>query len=81
MLEALLIATTLAAAWFAVASVDLFRCVVAFMVFGLLMAIIWARLGAVDLAIAEAAVGAGVTGGLFLVALKQLRESNEDSLA
>ena len=80
MLELLLIFPTLVAAWLAVASADLFRCVVSFMAFGLLMALIWARLGAVDLAIAEAAVGAGVTGGLFLVTLKQLRGGDESSL-
>jgi uncharacterized MnhB-related membrane protein len=80
MLEILLVGVTLWAAWFAVASSDIFRCVVAFMIFGLLMALIWARLGAIDLAIAEAAVGAGVTGGLFLVTLKRLHERDEDSL-
>ena len=76
MMDALLIALLLWTAWAALASRDLFRCVVAFMVFGLLMALVWARLGAIDLAIAEAAVGSGVTGGLFLVTLKRLHQSS-----
>lgn len=76
MIDGLLILLLLWTGWAALASRDLFRCVVAFMVFGLLMALIWARLGAIDLAIAEAAVGAGVTGGLFLVTLKRLHQSS-----
>ncbi|HDZ56969.1 MAG TPA: DUF4040 domain-containing protein [Pseudomonas xinjiangensis] len=47
----------------------LYTCVVLFIAFGLLLAITWARLGAPDLALAEAAIGAGLTGVLFLTAL------------
>ena len=35
-------------------------------VFGLLMTLVWARLDAPDLALAEAAIGAGITGALLL---------------
>jgi energy-converting hydrogenase B subunit D len=35
----------------------------------LLMALVWARLAAPDIALAEAAIGAGVTGALLLDAL------------
>jgi len=52
-----------------------FRAVVLFVVFGLLLALIWARLGAVDLALAEAAIGAGVTGALLMAALDRLRRT------
>lgn len=45
---------------------DFFRSVVLFIVFGLLMALAWARLNAPDLALAEAIVGAGVTGALLM---------------
>lgn len=45
---------------------DLFRGVVLFIVFGVLMALAWLRLGAPDVAITEAAVGAGITGILLL---------------
>jgi uncharacterized MnhB-related membrane protein len=48
---------------------ELTRSVVLFVAFGLLLALVWARLGATDLAIAEAAIGAGVTGALLLDAL------------
>lgn len=54
----------------------LFRAIVMFMVFGLTLALAWARLGSPDLAMAEAAIGAGVTGALLLVAhwrLQRLR--------
>jgi multisubunit Na+/H+ antiporter MnhB subunit len=47
-----------------------FRATIMFMVFGLLMAACWARLQAPDLALAEAAIGAGLTGALLLNACK-----------
>jgi multisubunit Na+/H+ antiporter MnhB subunit len=43
--------------------------VLLFVAFGLLAALCWARLGALDVALAEAAIGAGVTGALLLDAL------------
>lgn len=43
--------------------------VLLFIAFGLVLALIWARLGAPDLALAEAAIGAGLTGVLLLSAL------------
>ncbi|ALO45034.1 hydrogenase subunit MbhD domain-containing protein [Pseudohongiella spirulinae] len=46
-----------------------------FIAFGVAVALIWARLGAPDLALAEAAIGAGLTGVLFLNAARQLPES------
>jgi multisubunit Na+/H+ antiporter MnhB subunit len=51
---------------------DLFQGVVLFIVFGLLMAIAWSRLQAFDIALAEAAVGAGLTGALLLNYLSRL---------
>ncbi|MDP1647450.1 MAG: DUF4040 domain-containing protein [Rubrivivax sp.] len=53
-------------AWRALASRDILEAVVLFIVFGLLMALAWARLAAPDLALAEAAIGAGLTGVLLL---------------
>lgn len=47
----------------------LYMSVVLFIGFGLLVAITWARLGAPDLALAEAAIGAGLTGVLLLATL------------
>ncbi|MFZ2288373.1 MAG: hydrogenase subunit MbhD domain-containing protein, partial [Halopseudomonas yangmingensis] len=43
----------------------LYTSVVLFIVFGLLLALAWARLGAVDLALAEAAIGAGLLGAML----------------
>jgi multisubunit Na+/H+ antiporter MnhB subunit len=40
--------------------------------FGVLLALTWARLGAPDVAMVEAALGAGVTGALFLSALGRM---------
>ncbi len=45
---------------------ETFTATALFIVFGILMAVAWARLGAVDLALAEAAIGAGITGALLL---------------
>ena len=57
---------------------DLFRGVVLFIVFGLLMALAWARLGAPDIALAEAAIGAGLTGALLLDATGHLRAKQRE---
>lgn len=51
---------------------SLLRAVVLFIVFGLLMALAWARLGAPDVALAEAAIGAGLSGALMLDTLGHL---------
>ncbi|MFO7705723.1 MAG: hydrogenase subunit MbhD domain-containing protein [Halopseudomonas sp.] len=47
----------------------LYTAVVLFIVFGLMLALTWARLGAMDLALAEAAIGAGLLGVMLLGAL------------
>lgn len=59
-------------AWQTLASADLFKAIVLFIAFGLLMALAWVRLNAPDIALAEAAIGAGLTGALLLVALARL---------
>lgn len=45
-----------------------------FMAYSVIMSIIWALLQAPDLAITEAAVGAGISGVLMFVTLKKLRD-------
>lgn len=55
--------------WSTLASSSLFRAIVLFVAFGLSMALAWIRLDALDVALAEIAVGAGLTGALFLAAL------------
>ena len=49
-----------------------------FMSYSLMMSIIWILLESPDLAITEAAVGAGVTSLLFFVTLKKIRAMEED---
>lgn len=51
---------------------NLLNSVLIYMSFSLVMALIWMMLESPDLAITEAAVGAGVTTVLFLVTLKKL---------
>jgi len=50
-----------------------FAAVIAFVVYGLLLAIAWVRLSAVDVALTEAAIGGGMTGMLMLGAVARLR--------
>ncbi len=62
-------------AWRAVSDADPLRAVVKFIVLGLMLALSWLRLGAPDVALAEAAVGSGLTGALLLVALRRWQEA------
>jgi uncharacterized MnhB-related membrane protein len=66
LLDALLVAILLWLAWAALSSRDLFRGIVLFIAFGLVLSMVWARLDAPDVALAEAAIGAGLAGALFL---------------
>jgi uncharacterized MnhB-related membrane protein len=71
--DLLLVIGLVVLAWQAQASPSLFRAIVAYIVFGLLMALTWTRLGAPDVALAEAAIGAGITGALLLSTYARLR--------
>ena len=62
-------------AWRLLRSPDLFKAGVLFISFGLVMSLAWVRLKAVDIALAEVATGAGITGALFLTALARLRRN------
>jgi uncharacterized MnhB-related membrane protein len=59
---------------------DPFKAVVIFISFGLLMALVWVRLQAPDLALAEAAIGAGLTGALLLSALARVEDVSDRDL-
>ncbi len=50
---------------------DLISAVIMFTAYGLVMAIVWQQLRAPDIAITEAAIGAGITSLLFLVAISR----------
>jgi len=53
-------------------SKNLLATVIIFMAYSLLMSIMWILLQSPDLAITEAAVGAGVTSVLFFITLKKI---------
>jgi multisubunit Na+/H+ antiporter MnhB subunit len=57
----------------ALAARESFAMIVVFIVFGLVSALAWVRLSAPDVALAEAAIGTGVTGALLLKTLHHLR--------
>jgi energy-converting hydrogenase B subunit D len=71
--DAVLAAALVWVAWRALTVPDLFRAVVLFIAFGLLLSLTWVRLRAPDLALAEAAIGAGLTGALLIDAVGHLR--------
>jgi multisubunit Na+/H+ antiporter MnhB subunit len=75
--DILLITVLLWLAWGAVKSPDLFKGVVLFIAFGLLLALAWVRLRAPDIALAEAAIGSGLTGALFLSTLGRLKRMDQ----
>ena len=58
-------------------SKNLLTSVIIYMSFSLVMCIIWIILESPDLAITEAAVGAGVTSILFFITLKKIHEIKE----
>lgn len=70
--DLVLVASVLAVATCAVALRRSFDAVVAFVAYGLLLALAWVRLGSVDVAMTEAAVGAGVSGVLLVGAAARL---------
>ena len=57
---------------------NLLNSILIFMSYSLVMSIIWILLESPDLAITEAAVGAGVTSLLFFVTLKKIHAMNEE---
>lgn len=59
-------------------SKNLLTSIVIFMSYSLIMSIIWIILESPDLAITEAAVGAGVTSVLFFVTLKKIHAMKGD---
>jgi len=69
--DAVLLLTMLALAGAAVTSPDPRRAVMLFIAFGLWLSLVWARLSAPDVALAEAAIGAGLGGALMLAAARR----------
>lgn len=64
--------------WEALTARSLLRAIVMFIAFGLSMGLAWTRLDAPEVALAEIAVGAGLTGALLLVGAKASDHSEDD---
>lgn len=58
---------------------NLLTSLIVYMAYSLIMAVIWMFLESPDLAITEAAVGAGITSVLFFVTLKKIHAIKGDS--
>ncbi|HPF17977.1 MAG: DUF4040 domain-containing protein [Bacillota bacterium] len=77
-LIAVLLGLLVVAALAVSASRKLLPAVIIFMSYSLVMSMVWLLLEAPDLAITEAAVGAGITSVLLFIALKRIRELERD---
>ena len=72
-IEALLLVFLVASAIAACTMKHLLGSVIVFTSYGLVMSLVWVLLQSPDLAITEAAVGAGISSILFFVVLKRIR--------
>jgi len=59
---------------------SLLNAVLVFMSYGLIMSVIWVLMESPDLAITEAAVGAGVTSILFFITLKKIEAIKKEDV-
>ncbi|MCS6828402.1 MAG: DUF4040 domain-containing protein [Caldilinea sp.] len=72
-----LVIILLVCGWLALTTPNLLRAVMLFIAFGLLVALAWVRLQAPDVALAEAAVGSGLTGALLLSTLSAMQRASQ----
>ena len=75
--DLVLASTLVSVAYHALSRRDLFKSVVLFITFGVLVSLVWVRLRAFDLALVEVAIGAGITGALFLNTLGRISQSEQ----
>ncbi|WP_200346119.1 Na(+)/H(+) antiporter subunit B [Halochromatium glycolicum] len=75
--DLVLLATLIVLALATVLSPEPRRAVMLFIAFGLWLALVWARLRAPDIALAEAAIGAGMGGALMLAAARRAAHRDE----
>jgi multisubunit Na+/H+ antiporter MnhB subunit len=66
--DVMLLALVLATGAWSILARGMMTAVIVFIVYGLLLALAWVRLGAIDVALTEAAIGSGVTGMLLISA-------------
>ncbi len=57
---------------------DLLAAVAVLAAYSFLVALLFAQMGAIDVAFVEATLGAGVTGVLFIIALFHMKRRSED---
>jgi multisubunit Na+/H+ antiporter MnhB subunit len=79
--ELVLAAVVLGLAVWVIAARETSAAVVGFIAYGLLIALVWVALGAVDVALAEAAIGGGLGGVLLLGAAARLRTTEPEAAA
>lgn len=73
-LELMLLGLLIVCGLSACLSKNLLVSLIIFMAYSVIMSIVWALLRAPDLAITEAAVGAGISGILLFITLKKIRD-------
>jgi len=78
MIDFLLLLFLVICAIAAVRMKDLLSAIMILGVYSLLMAVVWTRLNAVDVAFTEASVGAGITTMLLIAALSRTRRGEEN---
>ncbi|MEW6188780.1 MAG: hydrogenase subunit MbhD domain-containing protein [Actinomycetota bacterium] len=76
-LDVLLLLFLIATALAVVRTRDLLAAALIFSGYSLIMCIVWQQLGAPDIALTEAAVGAGVTTVLFIVTISKTTRREE----
>lgn len=76
--DLLLAAGVALVAWRTLSVRERFPAVILFVAFGMLMALVWMRLRAPDVALAEAAIGAGLTGALLMATIARMPGGSED---
>lgn len=77
--DGLLVTLTIAVGLLSIYHQRIFAGAILFIVYGLLLSLIWLRLGAPDVALAEAAIGAGITGALLVATLARLGRREQRS--
>jgi multisubunit Na+/H+ antiporter MnhB subunit len=80
-LEIVLATVVLGVAVWTIAARETFAAVAGFVAYGLLIALVWVRLDAVDAALTEAAIGGGLGGVLLLGAAARLRTTETPASA
>ncbi len=77
-LDLLILALVVVCALAAISLKDLLSASVVFGVYSFLMCLLWAEMGAVDVAFTEATVGAGISTVLFIAAILRTSRRSKD---